>query len=167
MKALMASLLLGFAALGLSAQAAAPAVPGPAPDWQLPRLDGGSLGLAELRGQVVLIDFWASWCVPCRLSLPALRALQQDYAGQGLRVVTISVDEDRAAAQRFQQRYGADLVALHDADGRVAAAYGLIGMPSSFIIDPQGQLVLRHEGFRKGEEDVWRKEIRRLLPVRQ
>lgn len=166
MKRLCAALLLGLVGL-LPAAAAVPLESGPAPDWQLPRLDGGSLGLGELRGEVVLIDFWASWCVPCRLSLPALRALQQEFAGQRLKVVTISVDEDKAAARRFHERYGADLVGLHDADGRVAAAYRLIGMPSSFIIDPQGQLVLRHEGFRKGEEDVWRKEIRRLLPVRQ
>ncbi len=147
--------------------AASPSAVGPAPDWQLPRLDGGSLGLSELRGQVVLIDFWASWCVPCRLSLPALRDLQAEFAGQRLVVVTISVDEGKDPARRFHARYGADLIALHDADGRVAAAYRLIGMPSSFIIDPQGQLVLRHEGFRKGDEHVWRKEIRRLLPVEQ
>ena len=134
-----------------------------APDWQLPGLDGGSLGLGELRGQIVLLDFWASWCVPCRLSLPALRQLQKDYAQQPVRIVTISVDEDRTAARDFLQRYGQGLTALHDPDGQVAEAYDLLGMPSSFIIGPQGQIQWQHAGYRKGDEDAWRDQIEHLL----
>lgn len=134
-----------------------------APDWQLPGLDGPDIDLSQLRGQVVLLDFWASWCVPCRTSMPALKAIRQEFAGQDLRVISISVDEDARAALNFLRRYGEGVRAAHDPEGRVAQAYDLLGMPSSFIIDQQGMISLRHEGFRKGDEDVWRKEIRRLL----
>lgn len=95
--------------------------------------------------------------------MPALQSLAREFSAFPLRIVSISVDENRIEAQKFLQRYGQGITALHDADGQVAEAYGLLGMPSSFLIDPQGRLTMRHEGFRKGDESVWRHEILRLL----
>lgn len=134
-----------------------------APDWQLQTLNGESIGLSDFRGEVVLVDFWASWCVPCRGSMGALEALQEEFAGRKVRILPISVDEDLADAQGFLRRYGPNLGSAHDPQGKVAAAYKLLGMPSSFVIDQQGRLILRHEGYRKGDADVWRQTISSLL----
>lgn len=152
--------LFGTLLYGASAGAAA------APDWEARALDGGSIGLAEFRGQVVLVDFWASWCVPCRASMRALGQLKSEFAGQAVRIVPISVDEEAEDARAFLARYGPELRSAHDPQGQIAQAYDLLGMPSSFVIDQRGELVLRHEGFRKGDENVWREEIRRLLSAR-
>ena len=138
-----------------------------APDWRLPDLDGGFIALAEADGEVVLIDFWASWCVPCRGSMAALTVLAEEFADAPVRILPISVDAEAEDARGFLRRYGPQLASAHDPDGVVAEAYGLIGMPTSFIVDGKGNVALRHEGFRKGDEDVWRKEIRRLLSAAQ
>ncbi len=136
-----------------------------APDWQLQRLGGDqTMALSALRGQVVLVDFWASWCVPCRGSMAALQTLQQEFADQAVRIVPISVDADEQDAQDFLSKYGAGLVSLHDPEGEVAEAYDLLGMPSSFVIGPSGELLLRHEGYRAGDEDLWRDTIKKALP---
>lgn len=136
----------------------------PAPDWRLPTLEDGQVqSLQQFRGQIVVLDFWASWCVPCRPAMAALSQLQKDYANKPVRVVPVSVDEYAEDAQDFVARYGATLNSLHDPDGEVAEAYDLLGMPSSFVIAPNGEIALRHEGFREGDEALWRKTIDRLL----
>ncbi len=133
-------------------------------DWQLPRLDSDEqVALSTLRGEVVLLDFWASWCVPCRGSMAALQKLQQEYAGRRVRILPISVDADAGDAREFLARYGRGLRSLHDPDGEVAEAYDLLGMPSSFVIGPTGQVLLRHEGYRAGDEESWRAAINKAL----
>lgn len=155
-----------FSTLFLLVVAAHAATPS-AQEWQLPRLNSdGQLALSELRGEVVLLDFWASWCVPCRGSMAALQTLQKEYAGRGVRIVPISVDADAQDARKFLEQYGRGLSSLHDPDGEVAEAYDLLGMPSSFVIGPQGQLLLRHEGYRAGDEDSWRAAINKALQAR-
>ena len=135
-----------------------------APSWQLQRLDkSDTLSLEQLQGQIVLVDFWASWCVPCRPAMQALSQLQADYAEAPVKIVPISVDEDVRDAQRFVQRYGPSLISLHDPDGQIAEAYKLIGMPSSFVIAPDGQIALRHHGYRQGDDAQWRQAIDDLL----
>lgn len=136
----------------------------PAPEWQLARLNSDQeVALSALRGDVVLLDFWASWCVPCRGSMAALQVLQQEFAGQPVRIVPISVDADAQDARDFLAKHGQGLISLHDPDGEVAEAYDLLGMPSSFVIGRDGQLLLRHEGYRAGDEKVWRDAIQQAL----
>ncbi|TMG86087.1 MAG: TlpA family protein disulfide reductase [Betaproteobacteria bacterium] len=110
---------------------------------------GAAISLADYRGSVVYLDFWASWCGPCRASFPFMNELQRDLAGKGLRIVAISVDKTAAEAQRF---------AL-DTASACPTAFRLEGMPSSFVIDRTGTVRAVHVGFR----DKDRREIRRQL----
>ncbi|ORE89430.1 hypothetical protein ATO7_06105 [Oceanococcus atlanticus] len=135
-----------------------------APAWQLDQLNSDEpMRLHDLRGEVVLLDFWASWCVPCRASMAALLDLKREFAEQPVRIVPISVDADAQDARDFLAKYGPGLISLHDPDGEVADAYDLLGMPSSFVIGRDGQLLLRHEGYRAGDEEAWREAIQQAL----
>lgn len=135
-----------------------------APDFELRAVGSdNTVKLSELQGQIVLLDFWASWCVPCRASMAVLQTLQTEYAGKPVRIVPISVDEDSADAAAFLKKYGPELHSLQDPEGGVAEAYDLLGMPSSFVIDADGQLAMRHEGYRAGDEQKWRDAIDALL----
>jgi thiol-disulfide isomerase/thioredoxin len=157
---------LGAAALAaVAAMATAPdawslATGDAAPACAVPLLDGGrTVSLAEYRGRVVYLDFWASWCGPCRESFPFMNELQRDLAGKGLQIIAVSVDKTAAEAQRFLTRYPARFTIGLDSAGACPAAYRLEGMPSSFVIDRAGAVRAIHVGFR--DED--RSEIRRQL----
>ena len=142
------SLLLLLLALPALAKPAAPANPrgSPAPAFSLPGR-AGTVSLDSLRGRVVYVDFWASWCAPCRRSFPWLSSLQERYASRGLTVVAIGLDKDRRAADAFLEEFpGAFLVAF-DPAGRTAEAYRVSAMPSSFLIGPTGALLSSHAGF--------------------
>ena len=120
---------------------------------------GAAISLADYRGSVVYLDFWASWCGPCRASFPFMNELQRDLAGKGLRIVAISVDKTAAEAQRFLDRYPAQFTVALDTASACPTAYRLEGMPSSFVIDRIGTVRAVHVGFR----DKDRREIRRQL----
>jgi thiol-disulfide isomerase/thioredoxin len=121
------------------------------------------LDLARYRGKIVLVDFWASWCTPCRQSFPWLNSLQQRYADQGLVVLGVNVDRERLAAERFLRSTPAQFPIVYDPQGAFAAAYELEGMPSSLVFGPDGTLLSSHIGFKKGEREEREKEIVRLL----
>jgi cytochrome c biogenesis protein CcmG/thiol:disulfide interchange protein DsbE len=112
-------------------------------------LDGrnGPVSLAAYKGKYVYLDFWASWCGPCRHSFPWMGALQKRYAGAGLQVVAINVDTSRADAQRFLAENPADFVVAYDPAGAVARQYAIKGMPSSLLIGPDGKVIQVHAGF--------------------
>jgi thiol-disulfide isomerase/thioredoxin len=110
--------------------------------------------LADFEGQVVLVDFWASWCKPCRYSLPWLNAMQQKYGSAGLQVVMINLDRDSAAAAELAATITPDIVQFQDPAGIAAARHELEGMPSSFVYDRSGALISRHVGFLKSEQEV-------------
>jgi thiol-disulfide isomerase/thioredoxin len=126
-------------------------------------LAGETLDLARYRGKVVLVDFWASWCKPCRDSLPWLNLMQEKYGPLGLVVIGVNVDRNRADAERFLEAVPARFQLLYDPDGVLAARYELMGMPSSLVFDPEGSLVASHVGFRNGLRDEREAELRRLL----
>ena len=110
--------------------------------------EDGPLDVAAYRGKVVGIDFWASWCVPCRRSFPWLNAMHAKYAGDGLVIIGVNVDSERAEATRFLAEYPADFQIYFDSEGRYAAEYGVEAMPSSFVIGRDGQVRARHLGFK-------------------
>lgn len=123
----------------------------PAPALILPSLKsmdskGGSFSLAAQKGKVVLVDFWASWCGPCRKSLPALDKLQAKYKDQGLVVVGVSLDDDVANATAFLDRVPVGFTILTDTTGASAETYHVVAMPTSFVVDPEGRIVARFEG---------------------
>jgi cytochrome c biogenesis protein CcmG/thiol:disulfide interchange protein DsbE len=122
-----------------------------------------ALDLARYRGKVVLLDFWASWCEPCRHSFPWLNAMQDRYADRGLVVIAVNVDRDRADAERFLRDVPARFQIVYDPAGALASQYDLPGMPVSYVIGPQGEVIARHVGFRAGLRAQREAELQQLL----
>jgi peroxiredoxin len=139
----------------------------PAPDFKVKTVTGskGSVSLNDLHGQVVLLDFWGTFCEPCKKSFPKLEALQHKYAASGLRVIGISEDEDedKDKIAGFADTYGAKFALAWDGDKSIARRYKPETMPSSFIIDKEGVVRFAHVGFHDGEEIEIDREIRGLL----
>ncbi len=124
----------------------------PAPGCTAPLLGGGrAISVADYRGKVVYLDFWASWCGPCRESFPFMNELQRDLAGKGLEVVAISVDKTEDDARRFVARHPAQFALALDTAAACPAAYQLPGMPTSFLIDREGIIRAVHAGFRSSD----------------
>ncbi|MBE9516514.1 MAG: TlpA family protein disulfide reductase [Proteobacteria bacterium] len=120
----------------------------PAHNFTLPT-SNGQIKLQDYRGKVVYLDFWASWCVPCRHSFPWMNDMQKKYKGKGLEVVTINMDKERALADKFLKKHPANFVVAYDPEGATAESYGVMGMPSSYIIDRKGNIIYQHIGFRE------------------
>ncbi len=121
------------------------------------------LGLSQLRGKVVIVDFWASWCAPCRQSFPWLNEMQAKYRDRGLVVIGVNVDRERTEADRFLAQTPAAFKIVYDPDGALAARYQVPGMPSSYLIGRDGQQAGVHIGFRKGAREQREAELQRLL----
>ncbi|WP_129645783.1 TlpA disulfide reductase family protein [Peristeroidobacter agariperforans] len=121
------------------------------------------LDLARLKGKVVVIDFWASWCAPCRQSFPWLNEMQAKYRDRGLVIIGVNVDRERAEADRFLQQTPADFKVVYDPGGTLAARYQVPGMPSSYVIGRDGQQAGVHIGFRSGTRQEREAELERLL----
>ncbi len=126
-----------------------------APDFSLPALKGGTASLASLKGKVVLIDFWAQWCEPCKKELPQLDRLAKEYAGKGVVVLAVNIDKQRDNAERMVKQLGLSLNVLLDPAGSVAGTYDLPKMPTSFVVDKKGIIRYVNEGF-DGAQDVAR-----------
>lgn len=122
----------------------------------------GQLDLARYKGKVVYIDFWASWCVPCRKSFPWLNELAGKHPDD-LVVVGVNVDNERAAAMKFLEKYPASFPLVFDPQGKLAAEYKLEGMPSAVIVDRAGKIVHRHVGFREEKRGEYEQTINELI----
>lgn len=125
--------------------------------------DEGRLALSQLRGKVVYLDFWASWCIPCRKSMPWMNTLHARYKQDGLVILAVNVDKDQAEAKRFIDELKPQFTIGYDPQGEVASLYQLKGMPSSFIIDRAGRLHAIHVGFRTAQRETYENEIAALL----
>ena len=119
--------------------------------------------LAQYHGKVVYLDFWASWCKPCRQSFPWMNAMQQKYSADGLVIVAVNVDEQRADADKFLQEVPASFSIVYDTEGKLAEQYGLMGMPSSFLIGKDGAVIQKHQGFFDDSPVKYEAEIRAAL----
>ena len=118
---------------------------------------------ARYRGQVVVVDFWASWCKPCRQSIPWLNDLRTRYGAQGLVIVGVNVDANRADAEKFLREVPIGFEVLYDPQGKVAEQFGLQGMPSSFVFDREGKLAHTLLGYREARRGEHETEILNLL----
>lgn len=132
-------------------QARAEVVDTPAPDFELSLLgEDGSLRLSDLRGDVVVLNFWASWCSPCRIEAPDLEAAWQDYRDRGVQFVGVDELDDKFAAGGFVREFAITYPSVFDPSGSLADDYAFIGLPATFVIDRQGNVVYRFQGFIDG-----------------
>ena len=154
--ALMLASLLACPATGMAALK-------DAPDISLPALSGKPIRIAELKGRVVLLDFWASWCVPCRKSFPEVDALYRELRTRGFEVVAINVDEQQRNASAFLEKYPHSMPIAFDPEGKAATAFDLKAMPSTMILDRGGHIRFTHMGYTEKTIAQYRAEILQLL----
>ncbi len=122
-----------------------------------------TLNLNDYHGKVVVVDFWASWCVPCRRSFPWLIEMQEKYGQDGLLVIGINMDEDDSAAEDFLEKYPVNFRIVRDPDGVLAREYDVIAMPSSYVINRDGEIAARHLGFKVAREPQYEALLVQLL----
>ena len=165
-RSLASSLLMAaLATLAMTgpAGATAPLPRSTAPDFTLHGADGHNLRLAELRGQVVLVNFWATWCGPCREEMPRLDALYQKYHASGFTLLGVNIDDDPRNALGVAQKLKVSFPVLLDTDKSVSRLYDLSTMPSTVLIDRDGRVRFLHRGYRDGAESEYDRQIRGLL----
>ena len=155
--------LMVLAATAALASAAPLAPTAPAPDFTLRTLDGQKLRLGEQRGRVVLVNFWATWCGPCRQEMPHLSKLYDKYKSSGFILLGVNVDDDTAQAASVASRLGVTFPVLPDADKRVSRQYDLRARPSTVLIARDGKVRFLHRGYQSGYENTYDKQIRELL----
>ena len=122
-----------------------------------------TLDLAAYRGRVVYLDFWASWCGPCKQSFPWMQSLQRTYGRRGLVVIAVDLDRHRADASRFLARFHPSFRIVHDPSGSLAQKYAVTGMPTTVLIDRRGRVRDRHIGFLPSKAAGYERQVERLL----
>jgi peroxiredoxin len=147
-----------------------PSVPDPvergsaAPAFALPELPGpGEVSLASLRGQVVLLNFWATWCEPCEREMPAMQRLHEKLGPEGLRLLAVSVDDAKDEIEQFRQKFGLSFTILWDAEKHASNAYQTYRYPETLLIGRDGVVVERYVGPREWDSPLYEARIRRLL----
>lgn len=135
------------------------------PAYAAPDLGGDSVRVADLKGDVVLLNVWATWCIPCRREIPELQALHQDYSGRGLRVLGVSVDAIDAESDvaEFAESFGVTYTILRDPDERVSTLFAIPGVPASFLVDRAGVVRWRHLGPFKATDSAFVSVLNSLL----
>lgn len=137
-----------------------------AADFTLPAPDGTKIRLAQLRGRVVFVNFWATWCPPCRVEMPSMERLHQQFKGRGLAMLAIDIGESPKQVARFMKEFRLNFPALVDADSAVASRYGVQGIPVTVLIDRNGRIVGRAVGPRDWASPEGHTLIRSLLERR-
>jgi len=159
--------LLLFAALIASTSPALAVEAGEAaPAFALPNAKGETVTLDKLKGQVVYVDFWASWCGPCKRSFPWMNDMQQRYGGKGLSIVAVNVDKKREDADKFLGQTPAQFTIVFDPAGATPSSFAVKGMPSSYLIDGKGNVIVVEQGFHDDRKDAVEDQIRKLLAAR-
>jgi thiol-disulfide isomerase/thioredoxin len=146
-------ILFLLSALALPSQAMALEIGRAAPSLSGLANDGHMLSLSQFKGRVVYVDFWASWCAPCRAAIPALETLYRRYGAQGLVVVGVNVDTERKSAQRMLDQLKPTFQIVFDPDGKWPEAFGLRDMPSSYLIDAKGVVRYVNTGYRERDAE--------------
>jgi len=136
-----------------------------APALSLPSLtqEGVTISLESLKGNVVYLDFWASWCGPCRVSFPALEAMRTELGSRGFEVLAINLDEDEEDAHTFLSEIAVSYPLVRDAQGLTPSVYGILGMPTGYLIDREGMVRHVHQGYKKSDGKVLRAAALELL----
>jgi thiol-disulfide isomerase/thioredoxin len=162
--------ILGFPIAVLAAALLATAWPAaatdgavPAPQFSLASRAGGEVSLADLKGQVVMINFWASWCGPCRQEFPALDQIYAKYKPMGFTLVAINVESEKSDAEKFLSATPASFPILFDPDNTVSGKYGVSAMPTTVLVDRQGRVRWQHRAYKPGDEAKYIEQIRAAL----
>ena len=150
------AVLAGTASSAIAPQAAAP-------DFTLHAMGGSNLRLKEQRGRVVMVNFWATWCAPCRQEMPHLNRLYEKYRGAGFVLLGVNVDDDTSKAAEVAAKLGVTFPVLLDTEKSVSKLYDVSTMPSTMIIDRDGKVRYVHRGYLAGYEESYEKQIRELL----
>ncbi|MBS0395525.1 MAG: TlpA family protein disulfide reductase [Proteobacteria bacterium] len=164
LKTLALVLALAAGAATVSGARAADAVGQPAPAFSLPlRGGGGTLGLDKLRGQVVMVNFWASWCEPCRKEFPLLDQIYKKYRAAGFTLVGVNVEPDSKDAEGFIAKTPVTFPIVFDKDSAVSKGYHVSGMPTTVLIDRKGVLRWVHRSYVPGDENEYLNQVRAML----
>ena len=134
-----------------------------APDFTLKSLGGKNLKLSEMAGNVVLINFWASWCGPCREEMPLLNDLHKKYEPLGFAVFGVNVEEDVKGAMGFLQNFPVDFPVLLDSSNQVSKQYKVIAMPTTVLVDRDGKVRYLHQGYKSGDEIKYQQMVKKLV----
>lgn len=143
--------------LSVSAHAA------PAPEFSLPSAAGQTVSLSQQRGKIVYVDFWASWCGPCRQSFPWMNEMLSKYQSQGLEIIAVNLDNSRADADSFLEKNPASFTVVFDPTATMPPLYGVKGMPTSYLIDASGEIILQHAGFNASHRESLEASIQQAL----
>jgi len=153
--------LIAALIVALPAVAAAPS--GPAPQFTLPSKAGGEVSLAQYKGQVVMINFWASWCGPCRQEMPLLEDIYKKYNKLGFTLIGVNVEPDSNAANNWLKQTPVTFPVLYDRESKVSQAFAVSGMPTTVIIDRKGNVRYRHVSYKPGDEGEYLNTIRAMI----
>lgn len=157
---LLLAIIISFGGI---APASAAAVSGPAPDFTLKSLGRKNIKLSEMRGNVVLINFWASWCGPCRQEMPILNSIHNKYVSLGFSVIGVNVDEEAENARGFIKEVPVDFPILLDTNNQVSKLYKVIAMPTTVLVDRDGNMRFLHQGYRPGDERAYHDMVKKLV----
>lgn len=135
----------------------------PAPDFTLTARDGGTVSLAKHRGEVIVLNFWATWCGPCRKEMPLLESIHRRYQERGLTLIGVNVERDPKAADAWLRQTPVTFPIVYDTESKVSQLYKVNGMPSTVFIDRRGNLRRIHQGYKPGDENEYLDQIRKLL----
>ena len=124
---------------------------------------GQQISLADYRGKVVLVDFWASWCPPCLDSLPAYDRMRQEIGTEEFEIIAVNVDENTADGLKFLEKHPVGYPVLADPDGEIGIPWGIRTLPRSFLLDREGRIVVKHKRFKSGDEIKLKQDITELL----
>jgi len=155
--------IVGLLGLGVTSVAHALSVGEAAPDFALTSIDGKNVRLKELRGQVVLVNFWASWCGPCRQEMPLLEDMYKKYNKLGFVILGVNVEEDSSKAKSMLRDVPVTFPVLLDPQNSVSKQYNVKAMPTTAIVDRNGKIRYIHEGYQPGYEKNYIKQIKELV----
>ena len=151
------------AALSVALPALAGPTGAPAPSFTLAARGGQNVSLTQYKGQVVMLNFWASWCGPCRQEMPLLESIYRKYNKMGFTMIGVNVEPDSNAANEWLKATPVSFPILYDRDSKVSKLYDVAGMPSTVIIDRNGKLRVLHRGYKPGDENEYLDSIRTLI----
>ncbi|MEP5764077.1 MAG: TlpA disulfide reductase family protein [Halieaceae bacterium] len=159
----MKKLIVCLLVMALTPLASALTGDGKAANFTLKDADGNNVRLSEYRGQVVLINFWASWCGPCRQEFPHLDTLHQKYESLGFTVFGVNVEQDRSMADKVLRDIPVSFPILFDDENLVSQEYDVDAMPATVLVDRNGEIRFMHRGYKPGYEAQYEKQVRALV----